>query len=219
MSGFGAEDFALLEAMAAAGSEQPADLAGRTNALWAKVDRLVHGLGDALFEAGNYGASIWPDNDADERLPFIWARLKRSASESFSTHIGLFLSPAFCNLSIDLEKDPLEAGESAETLDQVIEFFRSRFPLMSSELGTTDLRVWTDTRNIVGTAGFAAIDFERFMADNHDAEHPWPKVGYILSARDVAGFADRWVEEYVARAAPLVPIYDAMISSFGRAGG
>ena len=216
--GFGADDFALLEAMAAAGSERSADLAERVDALWAKADRLVDALGAGLFDIGDYAASIWPDSDADERPPFIWARLKRAGNERYATHIGLFLSPGFCNLAIDLEKDPLDAGDSAETLDQVIEFYRSDFASTLAATERTDMRVWTDTRNVVGSAGFAAINFDRFMVDNRDEGHPWPKAGYLLSVADVEGFADRWVEEYRARGAALVPIYDAMIRSFGTAG-
>ena len=210
---FTAADFALLEEMAAAGPEHSVDLAERVDALWAKAERLVGELGAGLFGAENYGAAIWPDSATDERLPFIWGRLKRVGNERYATHIGLFLSPGFCNLSIDLEKDPLDAGESAETLEQVVAFFGSQFASISKDLAT-DARVWTDTRNVVGTAGFAAINFDRFMADNHDADHPWPKVGYMFSAADVAGFAGRWVEEYRGRAAPLLPIYDAMINGF-----
>jgi hypothetical protein len=212
---FTTADFALLEEMADGGTEHSPGPAERVDALWAKAERLVGELGAGLFGAENYSAAIWPDSATDERLPFIWARLKRVGNQRYATHIGLFLSPGFCNLSIDLEKDPLDAGESAETLEQVVAFFSSHFASISRDLAT-DLRVWTDTRNVVGTAGFAALDFDRFMADNHDADHPWPKVGYMFSAADVAGFAGRWVEEYRGRAAPLVPIYDAMIQGFGR---
>ncbi len=212
---FTVADFALLEEMADDGPEYSADLAEQADALWAKAERLVGELGAGLFGAENYGVAIWPDSATDERLPFIWARLKRIRNQRYATHIGLFLSPGFCNLSIDLEKDPLDAGESAETLEQVLAFFSSQFASISRDLAT-DVRIWTDTRNVVGTAGFAAIDFDRFMADNHDADHPWPKAGYMFSAADVAGFAGRWVEEYRVRAAPLVPVYDAMINGFGR---
>ena len=214
LAAFTAADFALLEEMAAAGPEHSVDLVERVDALWAKAERLVGKLGAGLFGADNYSAAIWPDSAPDERLPFVWARLKRVGNQPYATHIGLFLSPGFCNLSIDLEKDPLDAGESAETLEQVVAFFGSQFASFSRDLAT-DVRVWTDTRNVVDTAGFAAVDFDRFMADNHDADHPWPKVGYMFSAADVAGFAGRWVEEYRGRAAPLVPIYDAMINGFG----
>ena len=214
LAAFTAADFALLGEMAGGGPEHSVDLAERVDALWAKAERLVGELGAGLFGAENYSAAIWPDSVTDERLPFIWARLKRVENQRYATHVGLFLSPGFCNLSIDLEKDPLDAGESAETLEQVVGFFGSQFASLSRELAT-DVRVWTDTRNVVGIAGFAALDFDRFMADNHDADHPWPKVGYMLSAADVAGFDDRWVEEYRARAAPLVPVYDAMIKDFG----
>ena len=211
---FTAADFALLEEMAGDSTEHSVDLAERVDGLWAKAERLVGELGAGLFGAENCSAAIWPDSVTDERLPFIWARLKRVENRRYATHIGLFLSPGFCNLSIDLEKDPLDAGTSAETLEQVVAFFGSQFALISRDLDT-DVRVWTDTRNVVGIAGFGALDFDRFMADNHDADHPWPKVGYMLSAADVAGFGGRWVEEYQARAAPLVPLYDAMLNSFG----
>ncbi len=216
-AGFGAEDFAILEGMAAADSRPTGDLADRVDALWAKAERLVDELGAGLFGEAGHTAAVWPDNDDDERPPFIWARLKRAGNERYATHIGLFLSPGSCNLSIDLEKDPLDAGDSAETLDQVIEFYRSDFASTLTETERMDIRVWTDTRNVVGTVGFASIDFDRFLADNRDPGHPWPKTGYVLSVADVERFAPRWVEEYRERAAPLVPIYDAMIRSFGPA--
>jgi len=215
---FTTADFELLEEMDTAGPDRSVHLTERADALWAKAERLVGELAAGLFGADNYSAAIWPDSAGEERLPFIWARLKRSGNQSYATHIGVFLSPGFCNLSVDLEKDLLDAGESAETLEQVVGFFGSQFASISRDLAT-DVRVWTDTRNVVGVAGFAALDFDRFMADNHDADHPWPKVGYMFTAADVAGFAERWVEEYRGRAAPLVPMYDAMINGFGRAQG
>lgn len=214
-AGFGAADFALLEGMAVADSDRTGDLADRIDVLWAKADRLANELGVALFGEAGHTAAVWPDNYRDECPPFIWGRLKRAGNERYATHIGWFLSPESCNLSIDLEKDPLDAGDSAETLDQVIEFYRSEFASTLTGIERMDIRVWTDARNVVGTVGFSAIDFHRFMADNHDPDHPWPKTGYTLSAADVEGFASRWVEEFRQRAAPLVPIYDAMIRSFG----
>ena len=214
-AGFGTADFALLQEMAVADPGPTGDLADPVDVLWAKADRLTNELGAGLFGEAGHSVAVWPDNYRDPCPPFIWARLKRAGNERYATHIGLFLSPELCNLSIDLEKDPLDAGDSAETLEQVIEFYRSDFASTLTGTERTDIRVWTDTRNLVSSIGFAAIDVDRFMADNHDPDHPWPKAGYILSAADVAGFASRWVEEFRQRAAPLVPIYDAMIRSFG----
>ena len=87
---FTAADFVLLEEMAAAGPEHSVDLAERVDALWAKAERLVGELGAGLFGAENYSAAIWPDSATDERLPFIWARLKRVGNQRYATHIGLF---------------------------------------------------------------------------------------------------------------------------------
>ena len=91
--------------------------------------------------------------------------------------------------------------------------------LLASMFGPTtggDLQVWTDTQNIVAATDFETVDFAAFMNANRDVAHPWPKVGYIFSADDVEGFGNRWVEEYRARAALLVVVYDAMIRSFAR---
>ena len=214
-SGFTAADFELL-----GGLTGELNLAGelddRTDELWAKARRSVGELGSRLFGDGRCHADLWPEGDGDDgdRGPFLWARLKRTGNERFATHIGVFISPDLCNLAIDVEKDLLDTGQSGESLEQVIEFCRSE---LGSMLGTTtggDLQVWTDTHNVVAAADFEAVDFAVFMKANRDADHPWPKIGYTLSADDVEGFGNHWVEEYRARAASLVAVYDAMIRRF-----
>ena len=212
--GFGAEDFELLRQLGS-GEEPSRRMRNRTDRLWAKAEGLVDELGAALFGEGNHVAALWPDGGDGDRGPFLWARIKRAGNERFATHLGAFLSPGSCNLSIDLEKDPLDAGESAERLEQVIDFYRG---LLGSALRPplrSDLLVWTDPGNVVAAGEFAAIDFDRFMAGNADAAHPWPKVGYLLSAADMEELGESWVEECRARLAPLVPVYDAMIRSYG----
>lgn len=212
-SGFAREDLLLLQGIADGdGTCDPAS--APADALWDKAERLVGKLGAALFGAEGFVLSLWPDAGG-ERGPFLWARLKRAGNERFATHIGVFLSPGFCNLSLDLEKDPLDAGESAETLAQVLDFYRNAAARLIEPATRTDLWVWTDTGNVVTPVGFAGLDFERFMAANRDTGHPWPKAGYLLSADEVVRFGGEWLQQMHARAAVLVPIYDAMIRAFG----
>ena len=210
-TGFEPDDFELLEKFEAGIATD--DLVDR---LWRKAGRLIGKLGADLFGDGLYHADLWPEGDGDDgdRGPFLWARIKRVGKEQYATHIGVFLSPDLCNLSIDLEKDLLDAKQSGEILEQVIEFFCSDLPSMLDSATHTDLQVWTDSQNVVAVNNFRTVDFTAFMNGNQDAGHPWPKVGYILSAHDVESFGDRWVEEYRQRAQCLVGIYDAMIGSF-----
>jgi hypothetical protein len=213
-AGFGAEDFELLGQLGS-GEGPSRGLRDRTDRLWAKAEGLVDELGARLFGAGNQAAALWPDGGDGDRGAFLWARIKRSGNERFATHLGAFLSPDSCNLSIDLEKDPLDAGESAERLEQVIDFYRDGLVSALRPPLRPDLVVWTDPDNVVAAADFAAVDFDSFMAANADAAHPWPKVGCLLGTAEVQAFDERWVEECRARLAPLVPVYDAMIRSFG----
>lgn len=210
---FTAADFSLLQRLGddTAGGE---DLAANTDALWDKTGRLIAELGVELFGAGGYSAALWPDGGDGERGPFLWARIKRSGGERFATHIGVFLSPDFCNLSIDLEKDLLDAGHSGETLAQVLDFYREDALGLINPPARPDLSVWTDTRNVVRAGEFGATHFfDDFMAANSDTGHPWPKVGYLLEATEVIAFGDDWFAEYAGRAVVLVPIYDAMLRS------
>jgi hypothetical protein len=75
--------------------------------------------------------------------------------------------------------------------------------------------VWTDTENVVTPSEFREQDFDAFMERNRDSGHPWPKVGYLLDADAVVGFDDAWLREMHARAAVLVPVYEAMVRSLG----
>jgi hypothetical protein len=173
-------------------------------------------LGSGLFGAGRFQAAVWPEGgvDAGERGAFLWGRLKGAGAEGFATHIGVFVSAGLCNLSIDLEKDLLDARQSGESLAQVLEFFRSG---LAATLGPTTpaaLSVWTDTRNVVAARDFDSVDFSAFLNANRDADHPWPKIGYILTAEEVQGFGERWVEEYRSRGAPLIAVYETMIRTF-----
>lgn len=210
-TGFEPDDFELLEKFEAGIATE--DLVDR---LWRKAGRLIGKLGADLFGDGFYHADLWPEGDGDDgdRGPFLWARIKRTGNEKYATHIGVFLSPGLCNLSIDLEKDLLDAKQSGEILEQVIKFFRSDLPSMLGPATRKDLQVWTDSQNVVALDNFGSVDFTAFMNANQDSGHPWPKVGYILSAHDVEGFGDRWGEEYRQRAQYLVEVYDAMIRSF-----
>jgi len=210
--GFTAADFDLLQRLG--DDVGDGDAAANADALWHKTRRLIAQLGAGLFGDGLYSAALWPDDDGGERGPFLWARLKRAGSERFATHIGVFLSPGLCNLAIDLEKDPLDAGESAESLAQVLDFYRAEALGLIDPPARPDLRVWTDTRNVIPAGDLGAVHFADFMAANSDAGHPWPKVGYLLSAENVVDFGDDWLAEYHPRAVPLVPIYDAMLRSF-----
>jgi hypothetical protein len=214
-SGFESNDFDLLRRLGETADPDDA-LATDIDVLWAKAEYLIGALGTGLFGTGGFSFALWPDDEAGERGPFLWGRLKRAGQDGFATHIGLFLSPDFCNLAIDLEKDLVEAGESDETVAQVLAFYRSEAASLIDPPAHPEMRVWTDTRNVVPAAGYADIDFEAFMADNRDAGHPWPKVGYLLSADDVVRFGDGFVGECKARATALVPVYDAMIESFER---
>jgi hypothetical protein len=212
--GFGRREFELLRRLQSGEEQLAGGTQERVDELWERTDRLIGELGAALFGEGNQAAALWPDGDDGDRGPFLWARLKRAGNERFATHLGAFLSPDACNLSIDLEKDPLDAGESAERLEQVIDFYGDGLAAALRPPLRPDLLVWTDPENVVAAGEFATIDFERFMAANADAGHPWPKIGYLLSAGQVEAFGDRWVQECRTRLAPLVPVYDAMIRSF-----
>lgn len=209
--GFHRQDFNLLRRLGEddANGETTEDV----DELWARTRTLIDALGRQLF-GDDAQVELWAAHDPSERGPFLWARMKRAAHAPYATHVGVFLSPAFCNLSIDLEKDPLDAGESAETLDEVVDFFRHDAAGLIDPAPHPDLRVWTDTRNVVPATGFADVDFTAFMEANRDSGHPWPKAGYLLSADEVIDFGDRWVAECYARAVVLVPVYDAMIDSF-----
>ena len=55
--------------------------------------------GGQVFGKSGYSVALWPDGNPDDLLPFLWARLKREDCQGFATHIGLFVSPDFCNLS------------------------------------------------------------------------------------------------------------------------
>jgi len=208
--GFDRQDFDLLQRI---GEDDSGTSAGeQADKLWSRTRTLVAALARQTF-GDDAVVALWAEHDVAERGPFLWARMKRPAHADFATHIGVFLSPGFCNLSIDLEKDPLDAGESAETLDQVIEFFRDGAGDLIDPPARPDLRIWTDTENVIPAAGFADVDFDAFMQANRDRGHPWPNAGYLLSADEVIGFGDHWVAECQARAVVLVPIYDAMIDS------
>lgn len=211
--GFGREDFDLLQRI---GEDDPlSDDARRgVDLLWIKARRLADALAARLFGPEGFHATVWPDGEDGERGPFLWIRCKRAGNEGYATHIGVFLSPGFCNLALDLEKDPIEAGEAAEAVDQVLDFYRNEGAGLIDPPARPDLHVWTDAENVVPATGFAGVDFDAFMEDNRDAGHPWPKAGYLLSTDDVAGFGDDWVAECHARAVVLLPIYDAMIRSF-----
>ncbi len=215
-NGFSAADFHLLEEMARPGAPGEPDRNARVEALWAKATRLVTQLGDRLFVDDRFTADVWPDTAEDERLPFIWARLKRAENARFATHIGLFLSPDQCNLCIDLEKDLLDAGAAGERLEQVLEFYRGQLAERTASLNRSDVRVWTDADNVVSAVEFPSVDFGRFMEANTDTDHPWPRVGYLFDAAEVQAFADRWVEEMTLRAGELAPVYDAMTRAYRR---
>ncbi len=206
MTGYDATDFDLLRR-----AEHSDPVA--TDVLWEKTAAWIDRLGAALFGEGGFHAALWPDEDGDERPPFLWARLKRVGNEPFCTHIGVFLSPGFCNLSLDLEKDLLDAGASAESLAQVLDFYRGEFDAPSIDVGRSDMRIWTDTKNVIAAADRQGTDFDGFMAANRDAGHPWPKVGYLLTPEEVCGFGERWVEAYGERASALIPYYEAFIHS------
>lgn len=210
--GFGAAAFELLNQL-----ETDTAASEAVDQLWVRARRLLRELGASLFGEADFSADLWPEGKGDDgnRGQFLWGRLKQAGNEQFATHIGVFLAPGLCNLSIDLEKDLLDAGQAAESLERFIEFCRAELPSMLRDSPNTDLQVWTDTTNVVAAAEFEAGDFSTFMAANRDASHPWPKVGYILSTDDVVRFGDTWVEEYHVRATRLVPIYDAMIRNFG----
>ncbi|HEX9698776.1 MAG TPA: hypothetical protein VGD06_04875 [Acidobacteriota bacterium] len=213
--GFAPGDFELLGRLESAEEELAGGVQERADELWERAERLIGELGAALFGEGNQVAALWPDGGDGDRGPFLWARIKRAGNERFATHLGAFLSPGSCNLSIDLEKDPLDAGESAERLEQVLDFYPDGLVSSLRPPLRPDLVVWTDPDNVVAAADFAAVDFDRFMAANADTGHPWPKVGYLLSAADVEELGEGWVEGCRARLAPLVPVYDAMIRSYG----
>jgi hypothetical protein len=212
--GFGSADFELLQRIGD-GDEPDAATSEAAEALWTKAERLAGRLGAGLFDERGFHASVWPDRGDGERGPFLWARLKRAGNEAYATHIGVFLSPGFCNLSLDLEKDPLDAGQAGETLEQVLAFYRDGAAALLDPPVRPDLRVWTDTNNVVTPADFAGVDFDAFLAANRDAGHPWPKAGYLLNADLISGFGNDWLRRSHARADALVPIYDAMIRSFG----
>lgn len=185
--------------------------------LWARTRRLFGDLGAGLFGEHDHHVDLWPEGAGDDgdRGAFLWGRLKRANNKRFATHIGVFLSPGLCNLSIDLEKDLLDAGQSDESLEQFVGFCGSELPSLFDPATRPDLQVWTDSQNVVAAAQFGTVDFAAFMDANRDADHPWPKIGYISSAEQVQGFGNDWVGEYRARARPLVATYDAMIRSFG----
>lgn len=211
-NGFSVSDFALLENMAAGDGE----IVDGVDELWAKASRLIVELGGRLADEPGFAAAIWPDRADDERLPFIWARLKRPENAAFATHIGLFLSPRLCNLGIDLEKDLIDAGDAAERLEQVMSFYGGPVRARIEALSRPDLMVWTDSVNKVPARSFSGVSLKAFMASNKDLGHPWPRIGYLFDARQVCGFGDGWVDAMAERAVELVPIYDAMIRAYGR---
>ena len=211
--GFRQRDFDLLREIGegAGGGAHGED----ADALWTRARALSDSLAHRLL-GGGANTEVWGEHDPAQRGPFLWIRLKRTSATAFATHIGIFLSPGLCNLSIDLEKDPLDAGEAGETLDQFIDFFRDDAVALIDPPARPDLQVWTDTGNVAPAKGFAAVDFGGFMDANRDAGHPWPKAGYLMRADEVVGFGDGWVAEYHDRALVLLPVYDAMIRSYAR---
>ena len=210
---FGVTEFAVLERLAAAGDAVPGELGEELDLVWEGTRRLLEQVGRRVLPNG-FELELWPWREGDDLFPFVWARLKEDGLARFATHLGLFLSPTHCNCSIDLEKDPLDAGESAETLEQVLAYYEGGEWARYLTDSHPDLRLWTDTLNVVTPVELEERGVAAFMAANRDPAHPWPKVGYLLEAEQVAAFGDRLADELEARFASLLPVYRSMIASF-----
>ena len=213
-AGFGAADFADLEQLAALERSVPDELAGRLDATWRRLECSLSRVGSSLLPEGHQ-AALWPWREGEALFPFVWGRIKAADWSEFATHLGLFLSPGYCNVCIDLEKDPLDAGESAETLEQVLSYFSGGEWKTALGEHPDDLQLWTDSRNVVTLAGFEETGFDAFMAANQDPSHPWPKLGYLPDAQKVAAYGEHLDDELEARFRTLAPVYRAMLDSFG----
>ena len=205
----------LLEPVAATSEGHHLDSIGhRVDRLWAKMDRLVETLAGRLFGGGGFTSALWPDSPNNTRLPFLWARMKRSEGVAFASHLGIFISASHCNICVDLEKDLLDSKGSLEDVDQVVDFYRLELQAALGANVETALRVWTDLENIERAGNFGAVDFSCFMNNCQDRDHPWPKIGYLLDEKEIRDFGNSWVGECEQRLGSLIPVYDAMIRTF-----
>jgi len=215
LQGFGPEDLSVL----GFADPDPATLdeAARSDLdwLWAKAERLVTGLGDLLFGEEGHASEVWPWEVEGQSFPFIWARLKAAGAERLATHIGFFFSRDHCNVCIDLEKDAIDAGEAQESVADVHRFYRERLARALPERTPDNLQVWTDDDNVLSIREFLEGDFDAFMAANQDEEHPWPRVGYLLEAREILGWEAAWADELQRMLEPVMPVYRKMVAAYG----
>lgn len=216
LRGFVPEDLSVLGF--AEGDPRTLDESARRDLdwLWGKAVRLVGELGDLVFGAGKHQATVWPWEVDGDAFPFIWGRLKTENATEMATHIGFFFSREHCNLCIDLEKDLIDAGEARESVSEVHAFYRQRLADALPGRTPDNLKVWTDADNVLPIREFLETDFDTFMEANRDEDHPWPRVGYLLEAREVLGWDGAWTEELGARLEPLVPVYRTMVAAHGR---
>lgn len=213
--GFDADDFELLERLGEANRvEVDADTAERADAAWERVEAVLR---DAVVrtEAPGLSIDVWPWREGSNTNGFVWARLKRPDARSFATHLGVFLAPGDCNISLDLEKDRIEEGSSRESLEDVLDFYGDTGRPVLGGVEDPDIRIWTDADNVLELEEFLDEDLATFMDRNQDSEHPWPKLGYRLPAERLASAPDEQARLFGSRLESLVPVYDALVRSVG----
>lgn len=214
LRGFAPEDLSVL-GFAGADSGTLDEAARRDlDWLWDKADRLVRELGDRLFGEDRSTVAVWPWEVDGQTFPFIWGRLKEEGAEGMATHIGVFFSRDHCNVCIDLEKDAIDAGEAEESVAEVHGFYRERLGAALAERTPGNLQVWTDDDNVLSIREFLEADFDAFMEANQDTDHPWPRLGHLLEAREILGWEASWAEELQRRLEPVVPVYREMIATY-----
>lgn len=213
---FGERDFAVLETLAQQDAPPPLD------SPLAHGAQRAHDNGRQLLQRGADAAgrpelhlSVWPWRSDEELFPFVWGRYKLESARPWAAHIGVFLSPGGCNCALDLEKDPLDAGEANESLSEVLAFYRDRRSDLFSDLDDRHLGVWTDDVNVVGVEDFLVADFDRFMGAHRDAGHPWPRIGYRFAPDDPRFTPERQVASLGAWLDRLLPLYEELLAHCG----
>ncbi|MFW6198461.1 MAG: hypothetical protein ACOC5E_01420 [Acidobacteriota bacterium] len=202
------DDFALLHRLEEA-DEVEDDLAAALDDLWGRVESALQRATGQLDD--EWRVDLWPWNLEGDRFPFVWARCKLDEADEFAAHLGAFLSPGHCNLCLDLEKDALDDGSAAETLDQVRGFWRGPVAPLLRAAEDPRLKVWTDPDNVVAPEIYVEEGLGELLSRNNDPEHPWPRVGYLPSRQSLVGVEDL-VALLVDRFRTLAPLYRGQIA-------
>lgn len=203
----------LDELASASGPPAPGSaLAERATRSWERARHLCRQAADASGHPG-MALEIWPWRKAGAVFPFVWARFKKPTATGHASHVGLFLSNDGCNCCLDLEKDLLDAGESEETLADVMAFYRDSNALPRED--DPDLRVWTDEDNVLSLSAFRLADLDEFMAANQDEGHPWPRIGYRFDPQELIAAPDGQIARLGAWLGRLQPFYGALLAHVG----